>query len=128
LDSARSEFTGFYERCSEFPRFRHILEDNMLSLPEGEIVSTGYVLHTLHASLWCLLTTQNFKDCVLKAVNLGGDTDTTGCVAGGLAGVAYGLKSIPADWIGQLARKGDVDCLFHEFTTLCEESGAKKAA
>lgn len=126
LDSVRAEFMGWYERSAEFSQFHHILEDDLVSLSEGEIVSTGYVLHTLHASLWCLLTTQNFHDCVLKAVNLGGDTDTTGCVAGGLAGVAYGMKSIPADWIHQLARKGDVDCLFHEFADVCEKSGVEK--
>jgi ADP-ribosylglycohydrolase len=126
LDSVRAEFTGWYERSPEFSRFNHILEDNLASLPEGEVVSTGYVLHTLHASLWCLLTTDNYRDCVLKAVNLGGDTDTTGCVAGGLAGVIYGIKAIPADWIQQLARKGDVDCLFHEFAELCEAALTKK--
>jgi ADP-ribosyl-[dinitrogen reductase] hydrolase len=128
LASARAEFTGWYKRSAEFPHFRHILEDNFISLPEDEIASTGYVLHTLHASLWCLVTTHNFYDCVLKAVNLGGDTDTTGCVTGGLAGVAYGIKSIPADWVNQIARKGDVDCLFHEFTNLCEKTGTKEAA
>ena len=126
LDSVRAEFTGWYERSPEFSRFNHILEDNLVSVPEGEIVSTGYVLHTLHASLWCLLTTENYRDCVLKAVNLGGDTDTTGCVVGGLAGVVYGVKSIPADWIRQLARRGDVDCLFHEFAELCEAARATK--
>jgi ADP-ribosylglycohydrolase len=125
LDSARVEFTDRYERSVSFPHFRHLLEDNLASLPEGEIVSTGYVLHTLHASSWCLLTTQNLQDCVLKAVNLGGDTDTTGCVAGGLAGVAYGMKSIPAEWIGQLARRTDVDCLFNKFTKVCHETGMK---
>jgi ADP-ribosyl-[dinitrogen reductase] hydrolase len=118
LDSAREEFTAQYEYCPAFSRFRNILEDDLGVLPEGQIVSTGYVLHTLHASLWCLLTTQNFQDCVLKAVNLGGDTDTTGCVAGGLAGVAYGIKSIPANWIDQLARKADVEVLFHKFADL----------
>jgi ADP-ribosylglycohydrolase len=122
LNSARVEFSSRYEASTEFSHFRHILGDNLFSLPECEIFSTGYVLHTLHAGLWCLLTTQNFQNCVLKAVNLGGDTDTTGCVAGGLAGVAYGATSIPPDWIHQLARKGDVDCLFHEFADVCEES------
>jgi ADP-ribosylglycohydrolase len=125
LSAARAEFIGHYDRSPEFHRFRHILEDDLFSMPEGEIVSTGYVLHTLHASLWCLLTSENFRDCVIKAVNLGGDTDTTGCVAGGLAGVAYGLKSIPPEWISKLARKGDVDCLFHEFADLCELPGSK---
>ena len=127
LDSARAEFAGLYKQSPEYSRFRHILEDDLIKLPEGEIVSTGYVLHTLHASLWCLLTTQNFRDCVLKAVNLGGDTDTTGCVAGGLAGVAYGIKFVPADWISQLARKGEVDCLFHEFTNLCKQAGPENS-
>jgi hypothetical protein len=73
-------------------------------VPGGEIVSTGYVLHTLHASLWCLLATSRYRECLLRAVNLGDDTDTTGCVAGGLAGVVYGVQSIPADWRNQLGR------------------------
>ena len=127
LDSARAEFSSFYKQAAALPHFRHILEDDLVSLPENEIVSTGYVLHTLHASLWCLLTTESFQECVLKAVNLGGDTDTTGCVAGGLAGVACGMKSIPADWIGQLARKNDVDCLFQKFADVCESTAMKTA-
>jgi len=128
LDSVRSEFANWYGRSAEIARFRHLLEDDLVSLPEPEIVSTGYVLHTLHASLWCLLTTQNFSDCVLKAVNLGGDSDTTGCVAGGLAGVAYGMRSIPVDWISQLARKNDVERLLREFADLCERAKAKRSA
>jgi ADP-ribosyl-[dinitrogen reductase] hydrolase len=127
LDSARVDFIKVYSASGEFSRFRRILDDDLVSLPENLIVSTGYVLHTLHASLWCLLTTENYQDCALGAVNLGGDTDTTGCVAGGLAGVAYGMKSIPTDWIGQMARKGDADCLLTEFANLCEQTGSKKA-
>ena len=123
VDSARAEFTGWYERSPEFPRFKRLMEDEFESLPEGLVVSSGYVLHTLHASLWCLLTTHSFRECVLKAVNLGGDTDTTGCVTGGLAGVAYGLDRVPVEWIDQLARKGDVDCLFREFVEVSEKAG-----
>jgi ADP-ribosyl-[dinitrogen reductase] hydrolase len=126
LDSARVDFSHRYERSAELSHFRHVLGDNLFSLHEHDVFSTGYVLHTLHASLWCLLTTRNFHDCVLKAVNLGGDTDTTGCVAGGLAGVVFGMKSIPADWIHQLARQCDVDCLFNEFADVCEESGTER--
>lgn len=119
LDCARLEFAGLYERSGEFHRFQHLLNDNFTSIPETQIVSTGYVLHTLQASLWCLLTTQNFRECVLKAVNLGGDTDTTGCVTGGLAGVMNGLNGIPPEWIAALARKGELDCLFQEFADAC---------
>lgn len=73
-----------------------------------EIKSSGYVVDTLKAAVWCLLTTDTYRDCVLTAVNLGEDTDTTAAVAGGLAGLFYGVggeKGIPEEWIDQIARK-----------------------
>jgi len=125
-------FCEFYESdpwwSAEWDYFPFLLAGDLAQRPESEIDSGGYVLNTLPASLWCLLTTQNFRDCVLKAVNLGGDTDTTGCVAGGLAGVTYGMNSIPPDWIGQLARKGEVNRLFQEFADLCEQHGPQNPA
>jgi ADP-ribosylglycohydrolase len=48
---------------------------------------------------------------VLKAVNLGSDTDTTAAVAGGLAGLCYGYYNIPDRWISQLARQEDIEDL-----------------
>lgn len=123
IETARGEFQILYKGNPELARFRPLLEDDFVSILEGEIVSTGYVLHTLHAALWCLLTTNTYRDCVLQAVNLGGDTDTTGCVAGGLAGVAYGVRSIPPDWLGHLPRKAELDCLFEQFSDLCSRTG-----
>lgn len=67
--------------------------------------STGYVVDTLEAAIWCFLNTDSYKDCVLKAVNLGDDTDTVGVVAGGLAGLYYGITEIPAEWIELLPKK-----------------------
>jgi len=99
--------------------FQLLLAGDLRVRPESEIDSSGYVIHTLTASLWCLLTTSGYKECVLKAVNLGGDTDTTACVAGGLAGVAYGVQAVPSEWIAQLARKNDLDGLFRKFADLC---------
>jgi ADP-ribosylglycohydrolase len=74
-------------------------------LPEKEIKSGGFVVDTLEAAFWCFLTTGNYRDAVLKAVNLGSDTDTTAAVTGGLAGLYYGFgeNGIPQDWIGKLA-------------------------
>ncbi|MCG2615769.1 ADP-ribosylglycohydrolase family protein [Terrimonas sp. NA20] len=82
-----------------------ILNDQLRVLEESQIPSSGYVVSTLEASIWCLLNTDNFRDAVLKAVNLGNDTDTTGAVTGGLAALLYGWESIPPEWLNILARK-----------------------
>jgi len=91
-----------------------LLQQELAILPEELIYSGGYVVHTLEAAVWCLLTTSNFPEAVLKAVNLGGDADTTGAVTGGLAGLLYGFEGIPADWINTLARKDDIAALVRE--------------
>lgn len=74
-------------------------------LGEDGIRSSGYVVDTLEAALWCFVTSTTYRDCVLRAVNLGGDTDTVGAVAGGLAGLLYGYESIPENWIKALRGK-----------------------
>lgn len=89
-------------------KFGRILENDICELPEGEIRSGGFVIDTLEAAFWCFMTTDNYKDAVLKAVNLGDDTDTTGAVTGALAGLAYGLDSIPQEWREQLAAYDEV--------------------
>lgn len=89
-------------------KFVRILENDISTLPEKDIRSSGFVIDTLEAAFWCFLTTDNYKDAVLKAVNLGDDTDTTGAVTGALAGLAYGLDSIPQEWLDQLAAYDEV--------------------
>ncbi len=73
-----------------------------------EVKSTGYVVDTLEAGLWCLYNTDSYRDCVMTAVNLGDDTDTVAAVAGGLAGLMYGCggkRGIPDEWIRQIPRR-----------------------
>lgn len=67
-----------------------------------EIQSTGYVVHTLEAALWCFWNTDSFGDALIKAVNLGGDADTVGAVCGQIAGAYYGIKAIPESWLTDL--------------------------
>lgn len=73
------------------------------SKQEREIQSDGYCVHTLKAALWAVDNTNNFEEAVIAAVNLGGDTDTVGAVAGQLAGAIYGAQAIPKRWRDQLA-------------------------
>ena len=93
---------------NEFQYFERILSGKLIDLKEDEINSTGYVMDSLEASIWCLLHTDSYKDCVLKAVNLGHDTDTIACIAGGIAGIYYDVETIPTNWIEQLARVDDI--------------------
>jgi ADP-ribosylglycohydrolase len=92
----------------EVALFDRLLKQDIHELSAEDIKSGGYVLHTLEAAIWCLLTTDSYKDAVLKAVNLGEDTDTTGAVTGGLAGLLYGYDSIPIHWVQQIARHDDI--------------------
>ena len=85
--------------------WRFLNYNKFISLEEYEIESSGYVVDSLEAALWCFLTTNNYKDCILKAVNLGEDTDTIAAIAGGLAGLYYGYDNIPEEWIDVLKNK-----------------------
>ncbi len=105
------DFNYFPE--DELELFEPILENNSGIVPiyqyeEVEISSRGYVLDTLEASIWCFLNSNNYSEAVLKAVNLGADTDTTACVTGGLAGLYYGIESIPNDWLKVIAKSKQI--------------------
>lgn len=85
--------------------FEPIFHCDYTKKSEEDVRSTGYVLHTLDAVMWCLFNTDNYKDAVLKAVNLGGDTDTIAALTGGIAGLYYGMESIPKEWLETIANK-----------------------
>jgi ADP-ribosylglycohydrolase len=93
----------------EIDTFSRLTGGSIHEVNEEEIYSDGNVIHTLEASIWCLLTTRNYPDAVLKAVNLGDDTDTSGAVTGGLAGLLYSAESIPGQWISTIARLDDIE-------------------
>lgn len=59
---------------------------------------SGFVVETLQAVLQALFATASFEDCLIDVVNRGGDADTTGAIAGMLAGARYGLDGIPKRW------------------------------
>ena len=70
----------------------------------NHIKSDGYVVSTLEAAMWSVWKTDNFKDALLLAVNLGDDADTVGAVAGQIAGAIYGIEEIPKEWVSDLTQ------------------------
>lgn len=94
--------------ADELRHFDRVLKDDISRFKERDIQSSGYVIHTLEASLWSFLNSKNYETAVLTAVNLGDDTDTTGAVCGGLSGIYYGFDSIPVEWVHVIARKEDI--------------------
>lgn len=93
---------------SEIQQYKKILHDDIREYPQSTLKGSGYVVESLEASLWCFLTSDSYKEAVLKAVNLGQDTDTTGAITGGLAGLYFGYDTIPIDWVDVIAKKEEI--------------------
>lgn len=91
------ESMKLYKRIFNFTSFSN--------LPMEVIKSSGYVVHSLEAALWCFVTTDNFRDCLVKAVSLGDDTDSVAAIVGGLAAIYYGYDAIPEKWLADLRGK-----------------------
>ncbi len=123
-DLARSVETGiqlakkFYENNiaykDEVKHFKRVEVDILKNTNRDDINSGGYVVHTLEAALWTLLNTESYKACVLTAVNLASDSDTTGAVAGGLAGLYYGYDSISKQWKQDLIKREYIEDLCND--------------
>lgn len=104
--SVIQKFKDKIESVSMLTDFGRLLDIEWLE--RTFVRSSGYVVDTLEAALWCFLTTNNYRNCVLTAVNLGEDTDTIAAIAGGLAGIHYGCSGesgVPDEWIAQIPRK-----------------------
>lgn len=97
-------FSGFYEEEKEGV-FKRIFSGKIGMLLEREVKTSSYVIDTLEAVLWCIANTDNYKNSVIKAINLGGDTDTIGAIVGGIAGIIYGKDKIPQKWVETCANK-----------------------
>ena len=97
---ADHENLEYYDRLRDLGQFGET--------PAERIRSSGYVVDTLEAAVWSLINTDSYESALLKAVNLGDDSDTVGAIAGGLAGLGYGcggLWGIPQKWIDAIQKK-----------------------
>ena len=97
--------------AAEAPHLGPLLDGSIAEVPEAKIYGDGYVVNCLKASVWCLFQTDSYAAAVLRAINLGEDTDTTAAVTGGLAALVYGVEAIPDPWLYTLVRREDVEDL-----------------
>ena len=100
------------DELQHYGRIRNINE--FAGTEVDEIASSGYVVATMEAALWCLANTESYKECMLKAVNLGSDTDTVAAIAGGLAGIFYGYDSIPQEWLKEIQKREWIEGMLEE--------------
>ena len=94
---------AFYNRLLHLDTFKETAEE--------DIASSGYVLDSIEAAIWCLLNTDSIEESLLKAANLGADTDTVAAIAGGLAGLYYGYQTIPEGWLDKIQKRSWIEYL-----------------
>jgi ADP-ribosylglycohydrolase len=115
LDEGRKFYGKDIRNLKEMSYLGRLFDLNEFeAIPEAEIASSGYVVDSIEAAVWCLITTDTFKDCLLKAVNLADDTDTVAAIAGGIAGLYYGYEQVPKEWLSVIKRREWIE-------DMCEE-------
>ena len=120
-----SDLTHCSKRVREVvDRFAAILDEHMAGRHTAEVSAyktrdeannSGWAVSTLESALWAFNLTSNFRDALVAAVNLGGDSDTIGAVCGQLAGAYYGYSAIPKEWIAAVKDWEQVDALIDRF-------------
>lgn len=85
-------------------KYQRILKNDISTLLEKDISSSGYIVDTLEAVFWLFLNSKDYNNTILKAVNLGNDTDTIAAIVGGLLGIYYGIGNINESWKNTLKR------------------------
>lgn len=101
-------------------KYNRILKENIKYQNINNIKSTGYIVDTLEAVFWLFLNSKDYDNTILKAVNLGNDTDTIAAITGGLLGIHYGIESINENWKKSLKKFDYIERLCDEFYKVIE--------
>lgn len=104
-----AELIGPFVPDTERDVLARILNGTIVDAPADKIRGSGYVVHCLEASLWCVSRHHTYEGAVLAAVNLGEDTDTTAAVTGAISGAIHGLRGVPEAWLRVLAGREYVE-------------------
>lgn len=124
LKLIRQQFLETFEENSvylkELASYDRLFQTNFFELSEEQICSSGYVVDSLEAAIWCVGTANSYKAAVLKAVNLGEDTDTIGAIAGSLAGLHFSFEEIPKEWVKTIVNRELLDSYIQRFVHWCD--------
>lgn len=101
--------------------YSRIFNRKLKELSIDEIKSTGYVVHSLEASLWVLFNTTSFEQAIIDSVNLGEDTDTIAAITGSLAAIVYGFEELPPAWVEAIRNKEYLYEIIENFTKILEK-------
>lgn len=108
----REEILNFWEAIqfadNEREHFKKVIQKDIRATKIEDLKSGGYVIEVLESSIWFFLNKNSYEETILSIINIGHDTDTSAAIAGGLAGIYYGQKGIPEDWVTSIARLEDI--------------------
>ena len=88
---------------SRTPRVTEVLAGSWRGKTRPEISSSGYVIDSMEAALWCIGRSVGFREAILLAANLADDADTVAAITGQLVGAIWGASAIPEPWLAKLA-------------------------
>lgn len=94
--------------------YSRLLDNDISKLKTDDINSSGYVVHSLEAVIWCFINNNSYEECIIEAINLGDDTDTIGALVGGLSGIYY--SDIPNKWLSAIKRKDYLIDLCYQYS------------
>lgn len=97
----------------KIPEYNRIWNQSILYETEDNIISRGFPADVIEASIWCCYNNLSYKNAVLAAVNLGGETDTIAALTGALASVLYG--NIPEEWIRHIKKENMIKNMYNIF-------------
>lgn len=72
-------------------------------------VGSGFVVNSLWSAIDAVQQSSTYEEAVKNAIKFGNDTDTTACIAGGLAGIIYGFENLPTKWVVGLRNRSQIN-------------------
>jgi len=100
--------------------------DDLLTKRYEDLQPSGFASHSaecLEAAAWCCLHAESAEQAILDAINLAGESDTIGAVAGGAAGARFGLEQLPARWLSQLHGRNEIEEIGQRLEKLRSQRG-----